>query len=177
MADGSGPAGEGRAAPAAVRGSDAGEAISGDAPDRPPASRFITRRRVEFADTDTGGIVHFSRFFVYMETAEHLFLESLGLSVHERVGDGVVSWPRVSAACEYLRPARFGDHLDIVLTVERMGRSSLAFAFEFRRGDEPVARGSTVSVCCAMEAAGPRPIPIPARFADRLAAAPPAPSG
>ena len=38
---------------------------------------FRTRRRVEFVDTDMGGIVHFSRFFVFMETAEHEFLEAL----------------------------------------------------------------------------------------------------
>ena len=43
---------------------------------------FTTRRKIEFADTDMGGIVHFSRFVVFMETAEHQFLESLGSCVH-----------------------------------------------------------------------------------------------
>ena len=45
-----------------------------------PSSSFTTRRRIEFADTDMGGIVHFSRYFIFMETAEHQFLESLGIS-------------------------------------------------------------------------------------------------
>ena len=35
---------------------------------------FKTQRRVEFRDTDTAGIVHFSNFFAYMEQAEHLSL-------------------------------------------------------------------------------------------------------
>ena len=34
--------------------------------------RFVTTRRVEFVDTDMAGIVHFSNFFRYMETAEAL---------------------------------------------------------------------------------------------------------
>ena len=42
---------------------------------------FRTKRRVEFADTDMGGIVHFSRFVIFMETAEHEFLNALGTSV------------------------------------------------------------------------------------------------
>ena len=42
------------------------------------ASEFHTTRRVEFADTDMGNLVHFSRFFVFMETAEHEFLSSWG---------------------------------------------------------------------------------------------------
>jgi acyl-CoA thioesterase FadM len=40
-----------------------------------------TRRKIEFADTDMGGIVHFSRYFVFMETAEHEFLDAIGTCV------------------------------------------------------------------------------------------------
>ncbi len=137
-----------------------------------PASRFSTTRRVEFADTDVGGIVHFSRFFVYMETAEHLFLESLGLSVHRREGTGTVSWPRVAASCEYLKPARFGDVVEIHLAVARKGRRSLRYRFEFRRGGDLLARGEAASVCCALDGAGGlTSIPLPAEFAERIAEA------
>ena len=37
-----------------------------------------TTRRIEFADTDMAGLVHFARFFVFMETAEHAFLRAAG---------------------------------------------------------------------------------------------------
>ena len=42
---------------------------------------FRTTRRVEFADTDMAGIVHFANFFRYMEAAEVEFLRARGLSV------------------------------------------------------------------------------------------------
>lgn len=45
------------------------------------AVRWVTRRRVEFVETDAAGIVHFSSFFVYMEQAEHELLRHLGLNV------------------------------------------------------------------------------------------------
>ena len=54
---------------------------------------FVYRKRVEFADTDMAGIVHFSRFFVYMEMAEHAFWRSLGLSVHGTLDGRIIGWP------------------------------------------------------------------------------------
>ena len=40
-----------------------------------------TRRRVEFRDTDAAGIVHFSAFFFWMESAEHELLRAAGVTV------------------------------------------------------------------------------------------------
>ena len=72
-----------------------------------PLSEFRTRRRIEFADTDMGGLVHFSRFFVFMETAEHELLAALGATIHMTLEDGrTIGWPRVAASCEYLSPVR-----------------------------------------------------------------------
>jgi 4-hydroxybenzoyl-CoA thioesterase/acyl-CoA thioester hydrolase len=130
-------------------------------------AEFSTRRKIEFVDTDQGGIVHFSRYFVFMETAEHQFLESLGTSV-DRVIDGAhVGWPRVEARCTYESPARFGDTLDILVRVVRRGRTSMTYGFEFRVADRMIARGEMTSVCCVLEPGQPiRPIPIPEPIAS-----------
>ena len=45
------------------------------------AHEFTLTRRVEFSETDMAGIVHFSNFFRFMESAEHAFFRSLGFSV------------------------------------------------------------------------------------------------
>jgi 4-hydroxybenzoyl-CoA thioesterase/acyl-CoA thioester hydrolase len=130
---------------------------------------FHTRRRVEFVDTDMGGIVHFSRFFVFMETAEHLFLESLGESVAAEHEGRPIGWPRVSASCEYTSPARFGDVLDIAVRVARRGRSSMTYEFSITCGEREIAQGRMVAVCCEL-APGRRvqPIPIPSRFLEAI---------
>lgn len=36
-------------------------------------SEFEAIRRVEFSDTDLAGIMHYSNYFRFMETAEHAF--------------------------------------------------------------------------------------------------------
>lgn len=126
------------------------------------------RRRVELADTDMAGIVHFARFFVFMETAEHRFREALGFPVFGDDGAPPLSWPRVSATCDYRRPARFGDELDIGVTVVEQGRSSLTFAFTFTRAGETLAEGRLTTVCCRTEPAL-HAIPIPEAMARALA--------
>jgi acyl-CoA thioesterase FadM len=59
-----------------------------------------------------------------------------------------VSFPRVSAACDFLKPARFQDLLEITVAVERVGRSSVTFAFEFFKAAEVLARGRLTAVYC-----------------------------
>ncbi|HKB37717.1 MAG TPA: thioesterase family protein [Gemmataceae bacterium] len=115
---------------------------------------FRTARRVEFGDTDMAGIVHFARFFAFMEAAECEFLRSLGLSVVMDWEGERVSFPRVSAACDYLRPARFEDVLTIAVSVRKVGEKSVSYGFEFFKNDEPdvIARGQLTAVCCRVGA-------------------------
>jgi acyl-CoA thioester hydrolase len=113
---------------------------------------FHTTRRVEFGDTDMAGIVHFANFFRYMEAAECDFLRAHGLSVKLNWEGQAIGFPRVSAACNYVRPARFEDVLDIAVTIERIGTKSVTFAFEFSRDGAQIAQGKVTSVCCRLGA-------------------------
>lgn len=131
---------------------------------------FHTKRRIEFADTDLAGIVHFARFFVFMETAEHEFLRSLGTSVSTTHEGDQIGWPRLAASCEYLSPLRFEDEVDILVKVKRKGRKSLTYSFEFRRGDTLIARGQMTSACCICNPGEAiRAIPIPEELARKIA--------
>ena len=130
---------------------------------------FTTRRKIEFADTDMGGIVHFARYVVFMETAEHEFLAELGTSVVSEHEGRPVGWPRVALSVEYRSPARFGDTLDIGVQVARKGTTSMTYRFAFRCDGREVASGEMTSVCCMLEPdRAPRPIEIPAALAARL---------
>lgn len=131
---------------------------------------FITQRRVEFRDTDAAGIMHFSAFFPMMEVAEHAMLRSLGLSVLDRKDPNHVTWPRVSASCDYVAAARFEDVLDIEVQVGKIGNSSVHYAFHFRRDEETVARGKISAVCCRLPPnGGLEKLVIPDSIRDLLA--------
>ncbi len=132
-------------------------------------TEFLTHRRVEFADTDVSGLVHFARLFVFMETAEHEFLRSLGTEVHTRHDGHDIGWPRVAASCEYLAPVRFGDRLAIRVRVARKGTKSMTYGFAFECDGRPVARGEITAVCCVLDdPAGLRAIPVPPAIAERV---------
>ncbi len=113
------------------------------------ASRFIYRRRVEFADTDMAGIMHFSAIFRFMESAEHAFLRSLGYSVILRDCDPAAGFPRVRAEADFRRPFRFEDEIEIELNVREKREKSLTYGFELRLAGDSEARavGSMTVVC------------------------------
>jgi acyl-CoA thioester hydrolase len=127
------------------------------------APQFVTERRVEFADTDMAGIIHFSSYYRYMEEAEHQFFRSLGLSVMQKQdATSVIGWPRVSSACTYEAPARFEDVLEIRVVVERKGVKSLTMKYEFWNGQQRVAHGRMKIACCICRHDAPlESIPIP----------------
>ncbi|AMV28359.1 1,4-dihydroxy-2-naphthoyl-CoA hydrolase [Gemmata sp. SH-PL17] len=110
---------------------------------------FSITRRVEFGDTDMAGIMHFSNFFRFMEVAETDFLRARGLSV-SWIEDGVKwGFPRVSVTCDYQKPAKFSDVLTIAVRLEKLGKKSVGYRFDFtnQRG-EPIAVGRMTSVYC-----------------------------
>lgn len=131
-----------------------------------------TTRRVEFRDTDAAGIVHFSAFFFWMESAEHELLRSAGVPVVDRQANGVdASWPRVSVSCDYVSAVRFGDELSVVAAVAKIGRTSVTYAFTFEHEGRLVAKGRVVAVRCLMhQGKKPEAVLVPHEIIARLEA-------
>jgi YbgC/YbaW family acyl-CoA thioester hydrolase len=141
------------------------------------ASEFVHRRRVEFAETDMAGIMHFTNYFRFMESAEHAFFRSLGFSVARPDGDGRLGLPRVHARCDFLAPLRFEDEVEIRLRVARKSRRSLTYHFTLRRvqpaPEVEAARGEITVVCVEHRADGTlKAVPLPEAIARALEAAP-----
>ena len=143
---------------------------------------FTLTRRVDFAETDMAGIVHFANFFRMMEVTEHAFFRSLGLSIHSHddasasLNGAAIGWPRVSATCDYLRPLRFEDEVEIQLVVAEVRSRSIRYQFVFRKAADrsEVARGAVAAVCATVDEGGKLvPISIPERIREKITAAPP----
>jgi YbgC/YbaW family acyl-CoA thioester hydrolase len=141
------------------------------------AHEFTIVRAVEFSETDMAGIMHFSNFFRYMESAEHAFFRSLGLSIHTTDPEPL-GWPRVRAACEYRYPLRFEDTVEIRLLVREKREKRIVYSFLFRKLNEDapreVARGTLEVACVRRDGANGKmsSVPIPAAIADRIEVAP-----
>jgi len=148
---------------------------------------FLHRRRVEFADTDVAGIMHFSNFFRFMEVAEHAFYRSLGFSVHpfrhgaDDSGPNV-GWPRVHASADYRLPLHFEEEVEIELLVEELRGKTIHYHFNFwKHPDSPeeralAATGRFTIVCVSFDADTRRmkAVAIPDEWREKIEAAPPA---
>jgi acyl-CoA thioester hydrolase len=75
-----------------------------------------------------------------MEEAEAALLDRLGL-VKELYG----YLPRVHVTIDYRRPVRFWDEVDVTVRVAEVGRTSITYAFDVRRGDTLAVEGQVVA--------------------------------
>ena len=135
---------------------------------------FKLTRRVEFAETDMAGIVHFANFFRMMEVTEHAFFRSLGFSMHGHDPVSATGWPRVSATCDFRAPLRCEDEVEIHLLVAEVRTRSIRYVFIFRKAADgsEVARGEIVAVCASVEKATGKLSAVPIPEAVRAAIQP-----
>lgn len=145
-----------------------------------PASSHTIQRRVQFAETDAAGIVHFSEFFRYMEEAEHDFYRSLGFSVfpHEALPGEEVGWPRVHASCDYRAPLRFEEVFTVEVIVEAVRARSIRFQVGFWKGEgegRVLAAVGRLAIACVRRDAETGKMgasEIPERIRGKIAPAP-----
>jgi acyl-CoA thioester hydrolase len=139
-----------------------------------PADRIFEhrlRRRVQFHETDAAGIVHFSRYFQYMEEAEHALWRAAGLSIAPL--GSPIGWPRTTVSFEYHRPLHFEDEIDVVVRIVAIEERKIRYSCRLLRGEERVATGSMTIACVSRTPDGPmRAVPIPGDVRERLAVAP-----
>jgi YbgC/YbaW family acyl-CoA thioester hydrolase len=129
---------------------------------------FAIKHRVQFSETDMAGIVHFSNYFRLMEEVEHAFFRSIGMSVVMQHDGMHIGWPRVSANCEYIGPARFEDEIELILRVSRLGEKSFTFEVDFVLEGRKIAIGKITSVCCRIETGGMKSIAIPTALREKI---------
>jgi len=131
---------------------------------------FTTKRRVEFGDTDMAGIMHFANFFRFMEAAETDFLISRGLNVSWQEAAGNYGFPRVSVSCDYQRPARFAEVLTIAVSLEKLGKKSVSYRFDFTnpRGEALATGRITAVFCCTTDANKLESVEIPPEIRSKL---------
>jgi len=141
------------------------------------AHEFKHRRRVEFADTDMAGIMHFSRFFVFMESAEHAFFRSLGYSIHGAINGVNYGWPRIDVQCQFKKPLKFEDDVEIHLLIDEISAKTIQYKFILRKmaddksdDHQTVAEGLFKVICVSMnpETREMRSVAIPDEIRSKL---------
>jgi len=109
--------------------------------DTPYRGGFVGREHhfaltVYFEDTDTAGIVYYANYLKFMERARSDMIRAVGVDQRaaKDAGEGVYAVAEV--AIRYLRPARLGDDLLVLSTVEQVRAASVLIHQRVMRGSE-----------------------------------------
>jgi acyl-CoA thioester hydrolase len=142
------------------------------------AYEHTSTRRIEFSETDMAGLVHFSNFFRYMETAERDLFEAAGVDLIKTKPGELVGWPRARAECRFSAPIRFGDTIDIHIAVKAVKDRSVDYQFRiFRKNPDgtrtQAAKGNMTTVLTELTDSGElRSVQLPDSLRQRLTEAP-----
>lgn len=122
---------------------------------------FVLRRVVRFDEIDAAGIVYFARFFTYGHDAMEAMLASLDGGYVRLVRDRKIGLPAVHVEADYASPLRFGDEVDVAVTVERVGRSSIALRFRITRVDDGRGVATLGHTVATTDLVAMKSIPVP----------------
>ena len=142
------------------------------------AYEHTSTRRIEFSETDMAGLVHFSNFFKYMETAERDFFEAAEVDLINTQPGELVGWPRARAECKFTAPLRFGDTIDIHLAVKAVKDRSIDYQFRIFRINKDGSRTQaakahiTTILTRLTESGDLQSVEIPIEVRARIAEAP-----
>jgi acyl-CoA thioester hydrolase len=119
----------------------------------------VERLRVAWVDTDAGGRIHFTAAFRYAERAETSLLRELGLV------DELVDYPRRRVEADFLAVLRFEDEVEVSIRPERVGTTSITWAWAIARSGDVCVDGRHTVV--HVDAEG-RPAPLAPEVRRRL---------
>ena len=98
--------------------------------------------RIIFGDTDQMGVVYYANYLRFFESARADYWRSLGRT-YKDLEDAQVAMPVVEAHCNYKKPARYEDLLEVDIRVGELRTASLRFDYVVYRGADVLADGYT----------------------------------
>ena len=117
-----------------------------------PSAVWSVAVPIRFGHCDPAGIVFTPRYFeILNEAVEQFFGAALGLNYYHIVTARKIGLGYVQAACEFMKPSRMGEVLEVAVLVERIGRSSYTLTLPILKDDVEVARGRLVTVATSLE--------------------------
>src|ERR1043165_7801666 len=124
--------------------------MAADALDTPYRGGFVGSEHrfalsVYFEDTDAYGIVYYANYLKFMERARSDFIRAVGVDqATELVATGS-AYAVVEVYIRYRKPARLGDDLQVVSTVDQVRASSVHIQQRVMRGPELLTQPTVVA--------------------------------
>ena len=128
---------------------------------------FTHRLEVRFRDCDPMGHVNNAVYLTYLEQARFAHWREIWGMNFERLPEGTPGVILAHAEIDYRRPAKYGDHLEVRITLEGIGRSSFTYSYDvLDQREQVVATARSVQVM--YDYAAQKPVPMPEALRARL---------
>jgi 4-hydroxybenzoyl-CoA thioesterase len=126
----------------------------------------VHRVTVHWGDCDPAGIVFFPNFSRWMDQASMAFFVACGLPPWRELERtrGIVGTPLLEIHTKFLRPATYGDALEVHTSIEEWAAKTFRHRHVVRRGDTVLCEGTEVRAFVVRDPADAtriRAIPVP----------------
>ncbi len=110
---------------------------------------FRTSVEVRFGDVDHAGIVFYPKFFTYFHEAFEDFFNDAGHPYPKLIDERKIGFPTVHIETDYKKPLKYGDSLDLEVSVPKLGRRSATFRYVgYRHRDGQHACTAEITCAC-----------------------------
>jgi 4-hydroxybenzoyl-CoA thioesterase len=108
--------------------------------------------KVRFGDVDAAGIAYFPSIFNMIHGVfEDLWEFHVGVPYADLITGQRLGFPLVNSNVDFKSPLRFGDCPRVVVTLDKLGRSSLALRYRFYQGQELALDAHMTTACIDMD--------------------------
>ena len=123
---------------------------------------FTSVQKIRFDDVDGAGIVYYPQYFHLCHKAfEDFFDDAATVSYPRLINELHRGFPTVSIQSDFQAQLRYGDIALVKFAVEKIGRTSVTFAYEIRRkkDSERCFTAQITKVFVNLETGKPQQIP------------------
>jgi 4-hydroxybenzoyl-CoA thioesterase len=133
----------------------------------PPNGAFTRTVAIRFSHCDPAGIVYFPHYFnMFNGVIEDWYTERLGIEYAKLILADRHGFPFVHIETDFKIPSRMGEHLDLTLLLERVGRSSLTVVIVGHLAGIERLRARLVTAMTSLETQ--QSVELPAALREKL---------
>ncbi len=103
-------------------------------------------KKIYYHDTDCGGVVYYANYLKYLEEARTELFAERGIDIKNCVESDTI-FVVAHIEVDYKAPTSYGDKIQVVSRIEKLGKSSIYFYQEVKKEDTILIKANVVLAC------------------------------
>jgi 4-hydroxybenzoyl-CoA thioesterase len=130
---------------------------------------YHTSISVHFGEVDPAQIVYYPNIFHYCHIAfERFFADFAGITYPRLLTEERLGFPAVKVESNFERRIKYGENIEMIVSVRRIGKSSVEFYYQGMAADGGRFFEAAITVV-AVHMDNFNPVPVPAKYVEIFA--------